>query len=52
MTINGVTQTYASAERYFIPAGVKHSAKIHAGYADMTYFDEPDRCTILEAGDA
>ena len=52
MTINAETQTFSRGERYFIPAGVKHSAKIHAGYADMTYFDEPDRYSSTEAGDA
>lgn len=43
LTIDGVTQTYSKGDRVFIPAGVKHSAKIYAGYADMTFFDSPHR---------
>jgi len=26
-----------------IPEGMLHSGKIYAGYADVTFFDEPDR---------
>lgn len=51
MTIDGEVQTYTSGERYFIPAGVKHSAKIHAGYTDMTFFDQPDRYSSKQVGD-
>ncbi|BCS54357.1 cupin domain-containing protein [Geobacter sp. SVR] len=43
LTIGGQTKTYAKGDRYFIPAGVPHSGKIHAGYADITFFDEPYR---------
>jgi quercetin dioxygenase-like cupin family protein len=43
LTIDGVPGTYIKGDRYFIPKGVKHSGKIHAGYADMTFFDEKDR---------
>jgi len=43
MTINGVEKTYIKGDRYFIPKGIKHSAKIYAGYADITYFDQKDR---------
>lgn len=43
LTIGGDTHTYEKGERYFIPAGTPHSARIQAGYADMTYFDQPDR---------
>lgn len=52
MTINDETRTYVKGERYFIPAGVKHSAKIYSGYADMTFFDEPQRYAIKETGAA
>ena len=27
----------------FIPEDIKHSGKIHAGYADITFFNERDR---------
>lgn len=43
MTIDGVEKTFVRGDRYFIPRGVRHSAKIHAGYADITYFDQKDR---------
>jgi quercetin dioxygenase-like cupin family protein len=43
MTIEGVSKTYTKGDRYFIPDGAKHSGKIHAGYADMTFFAQKDR---------
>ncbi len=43
LTVYGVVKTYLKGNRYFIPAGVKHSAKIYTGYADITFFDEKDR---------
>ena len=38
--IEGVVTTYAAGDRYYIPFGVKHGAKIYAGYSDITYFDK------------
>jgi quercetin dioxygenase-like cupin family protein len=49
LTIAGVSGTYQRGDRYFIPAGVKHSGKIHAGYADITCFDQPDRYLLKDA---
>ena len=43
MTIDGKTKTYRKGDRYFIPKGVKHSGKIYAGYADITYFQQKNR---------
>lgn len=43
LTINGEKATYTKGDRYFIPEGVPHSGKIHAGYADITFFDDPNR---------
>lgn len=43
LTIDGAAHTYKKGDRYFIPAGVKHSGKIYAGYADITFFDESGR---------
>ena len=43
LTIGGRAGTYEKGDRYYIPAGVRHSGKIHAGYADITFFDEPHR---------
>jgi quercetin dioxygenase-like cupin family protein len=45
LTIGGVTGVYEKGDRYYIPEGVKHSGKIYAGYADMTFFDQEDRYT-------
>jgi len=43
LVIGGEKRTYVCGDRYAIPEGVKHSGKIHAGYADITFFDEPRR---------
>ncbi len=43
LNIGGTPGTYVKGDRYYIPAGVKHSGKIYAGYADITFFDEPGR---------
>jgi len=43
LIIDGVKNTYQKGDRYFIPKGVKHSGKIYAGYADITFFNEKDR---------
>lgn len=46
LTIDGVESSFGKGDRYFIPEGVRHSGRIHAGYADMTYFDQKDRYTV------
>jgi quercetin dioxygenase-like cupin family protein len=43
MVINGEKKTYTKGDRYYIPEGIPHSGKIHAGYSDITFFDEPGR---------
>lgn len=43
LVIDGLRNTYGKGDRYFIPPDVKHSGKIYAGYADMTFFDQKDR---------
>lgn len=43
LVINGEKHLYVKGDRYFIPKGVRHSGKIFAGYADMTYFAQKDR---------
>jgi quercetin dioxygenase-like cupin family protein len=48
LTINGTKQMFVKGDRYFIPEGVKHSGKIYAGYADMTYFDQKSRYAAKE----
>jgi len=41
--VDGVKRTYLKGDSYFIPKGVKHGAKIYAGYADITFFNQKDR---------
>lgn len=48
LVIDGVKQTFGKGDRYFIPEGVRHSGKIYAGYADMTYFDQAARYKVKE----
>jgi len=43
LTIDGKKHIFIKGDRYYIPAGVKHSGKIYAGYADITFFNQPDR---------
>lgn len=43
LTIGGSKNTFVKGDRYHIPENVPHSGKIYAGYADITFFDEPDR---------
>ncbi len=43
LVIGNEKRTYIKGDRYYIPEGVKHSGRIHAGYADVTFFDEPNR---------
>ncbi len=43
LVIGNEKRTYRKGDRYYIPEGVKHSGRIHAGYADITFFNEPSR---------
>jgi len=43
LVVDGVKRTYSKGEHYFIPKGVKHKARIYAGYADITFFNQKDR---------
>jgi quercetin dioxygenase-like cupin family protein len=43
LTINGERHTFGKGEIYYIPDGVAHSGKIFAGYADITFFEDPGR---------
>ena len=43
LTIDGVERTYSKGDSIFIPKGVKHSGKIYAGYADVSFFEQKDR---------
>ncbi len=35
--------TYEKGDRFYIPGGIKHSARVHGGYASMIFFDQKDR---------
>ena len=43
LTIGGLEITYKKGDSYFIPDGVKHSAKIYKGFSAIDFFDQPDR---------
>ncbi|MCD4730599.1 MAG: cupin domain-containing protein [Bacteroidales bacterium] len=43
LIIHGKKEKYRKGDRYFIPKGVEHSAKIYAGYSDITFFNKKDR---------
>ncbi|MBU4525723.1 MAG: cupin domain-containing protein [Desulfomicrobium sp.] len=43
LLIDGTRHLYTKGDRYYIPDGVKHSGKIYAGYADITFFNDPNR---------
>lgn len=43
LTINGERQIYKKGDTYFIPENISHSAKIKAGYKDLTLFNQKDR---------
>ena len=36
-------QTFCKGERFFIPKGAKHSAKIYSGYTSIAFFNQKDR---------
>ena len=43
LLIGGEALTLRKGDQYFVPKGVKHSARIYAGYADLTFFNQKDR---------
>lgn len=48
LIIGGDEHTFVKGDRYFIPGGVLHSGKIYAGYADVSFFDEPCRYKAIK----
>jgi quercetin dioxygenase-like cupin family protein len=48
LTVGGMKNTYSRGDRYFIPKGVPHCARIFAGYADVTFFNQPSRYQAKE----
>jgi len=43
VTIDGARRTCRKGDSYFIPAGTPHSARVEAGYADITFFSNKNR---------
>jgi quercetin dioxygenase-like cupin family protein len=48
LTIDGIERTYSKGDSVFIPKGAKHSGKIYAGYADVSFFEQKDRFKAKE----
>ncbi len=46
LTIGGTKCIINKGDTYFIPKGVKHSAKIKKGYKDITLFNQKDRYKV------
>ncbi len=46
LIIDGIKNEYYKGDIYFIPENIKHSGKIYAGYADITFFNEADRYKV------
>jgi len=46
LVIDGKKYLFTKGDRYHIPEGIRHSGKIYAGYADITFFNEPNRYSI------
>ena len=46
LTTGGQRQVFTKGDKYFIPPDVRHSARIYAGYADITFFDQADRYPV------
>lgn len=42
MTVDGIKNEYHKGDIYFIPESIKHSGKIYAGCADITFFMNVD----------
>ena len=47
LTIGEIKRTLTKGDHYYIPKGVEHSAKIYAGYADVTFFNQKNRYAII-----
>lgn len=43
LTVDGKKKSYKKGDCYFMPGGTIHSAKIKAGYSDLTFFAEAGR---------
>ncbi len=50
LVIGGRKHLFSKGDQYYIPEGTPHSGKIHAGYADITFFGEPHRYASEASG--
>lgn len=48
LTMGGQKYTFKKGDTYFIPNGIKHSAKIKKGYKDITLFNQKDRYKVKQ----
>jgi mannose-6-phosphate isomerase-like protein (cupin superfamily) len=46
LTIGGETAIYRRGDSYCIPAGVKHGARLFAGFRALDFFEENDRYRV------
>jgi quercetin dioxygenase-like cupin family protein len=46
LSIDGARRTYSKGDRFFIPKGVKHSARVFAGYTAFGFFNQADRYKV------
>jgi len=46
LTVDGKKRTLRKGDTYYIPRGVKHSARAKRGYKDLTLFDQKDRYKV------
>jgi quercetin dioxygenase-like cupin family protein len=48
LTVEGNKRTYEKGERFFIPKGAKHSARVFSGYTAIAFFNQKNRYRIKE----
>ena len=39
----GIKHSYSKGDRFFVPKGKKHSAKVYAGYSSIVFFNQKHR---------
>ena len=46
VTMNGKISRYQKGDRFFVSAGVPHSALVHEGFCSIAIFFQPDRYSM------
>lgn len=49
LIVDGHMARYSKGDSYFIPSDTPHSGRIFAGYADITFFNQPDRYSVKDS---